>query len=205
MTHLAAADTPDHPLNWLQMAGVETLKSLFSATPLSVLNSAGLMSRRFPAHHLTRPGIALYGGEAVAGLPPLAPVVRLDARILQVRSVEAGATVGYGGAQTLRRDSRIAIVAAGYADGYHRFAGSSDARPGARARLSGRDCPLVGRVSMDLIAIDVTDCPPDAAARGGWMTLIGDGISVDDVARHAGTIGYEVLTSLSPRAVRQIV
>ena len=125
------------------------------------------------------------------------PVVTLEARVLQVREAKRGETVGYGAAETLKRPSRIAILGVGYADGYHRRAGSSDRRPGARAYVRGRDAPLVGRVSMDLIAVDVTDIP--GVARGDWVELFGANVPVDEVAGHAGTIGYELLTGLGRR------
>ena len=113
----------------------------------------------------------------------------------------AGETVGYGAAEALKRPSRIAILGCGYADGYHRRAGSSDRRPGASAHVNGRDAPLVGRVSMDLIAIDVTDVP--GVARGDWVELFGANVPIDEVAGNAGTIGYELLTGLGRRAVRR--
>ena len=120
-----------------------------------------------------------------------------EARILQIREVAAGETVGYGAAQTLRRPSRIAILSSGYADGYPRAAGSSDDSRGASVFLHGRAAPLTGRISMDLTAVDVTDIP--AAARGDWAELFGANIPVDEVARFAGTIGYELLTNLGAR------
>jgi alanine racemase len=130
------------------------------------------------------------------------PVVRLDLRIAQVRRASKGDTVGYGASYRLTRDSRIAICAAGYADGIFRAVGSSDRQKGAEAIVGGKRCPLVGRVSMDLIAIDVTDLPEASVKRGDFATLIGDDIGIDEFAGHAGTIGYEALTALGRRYAR---
>jgi alanine racemase len=203
MSHLAAADTPDHPLNRKQLSAFRAVRALLPHIPASLANSAGILLGPDYRFDLVRPGIALYGAAAAAGAHPLRPVVTAEARILQVREAKRGETVGYGATETLRQPTRIAIVAAGYADGYHRHAGSSDARPGARAFLHGRYAPLVGRVSMDLIAIDVTDIP--GAERGDWVELFGANIPIDEVAHHAGTIGYELLTGLGRRHDRRHV
>ena len=127
------------------------------------------------------------------------PVVGLQARIIQVRPVAKGETVGYGGVWTAKRAARIAIAAVGYADGYPRAAGSADDTAGGEAIVAGKRCPIAGRISMDLMAIDVTDLAEGEARRGEYATLIGGDIDVDDVARFSGTIGYEVLTRLGRR------
>ncbi|TCT08020.1 alanine racemase [Aquabacter spiritensis] len=199
MSHLACADTPDHPLTAIQRALFAAVAAAFPGVPASLANSAGCLGGRDLHFDLARPGIALYGGVAVAGQPPLQPVVRLEVPVIQLRRGVPGDSVGYGAAERLKRASRIAILSFGYADGFLRAAGSSDDRPGAQAILAGRRCPLVGRVSMDLTAVDVTDLPEDAVARGDMAVILGDGIGVDDLAAHAGTIGYEILTSLGPR------
>jgi alanine racemase len=130
------------------------------------------------------------------------PVVDLKARILQIRSIDKGDTVGYGGTWTARRPTKLAIVSAGYADGYFRAGGSNDGTRGAEVIVAGKRCPIAGRVSMDLIAVDVTDLEKNAARRGQMATLIGEGITVDELAHHFGTIGYEVLTSFGSRYAR---
>jgi alanine racemase len=130
------------------------------------------------------------------------PVVDLKARIVQLRTIEKGDTVGYGATWTARRPTRLAIVAAGYADGYFRAGGSNDGTRGAEVVVAGKRCPIAGRVSMDLMAVDVTDLEKSAVRRGHMVTLIGEGITVDELAHHFGTIGYEVLTSLGPRYAR---
>jgi alanine racemase len=193
-------------MNAKQIAAFRGVKALFPGIPASLANSAGVLAHPDARFDLVRPGIALYGGRAVTGAEnPMRPVVRLDLRIVQVRHAARGETVGYGAAQTLKHDSRIAVCAAGYADGIFRAAGSSDKRSGAEAVVAGRRCPLVGRVSMDLIAIDITEVPEAEVKRGDFATLIGEGISIDDLAAHAGTIGYEVLTGLSRRFARDYV
>lgn len=199
-SHFASADLPDHPQNAAQEAAFRTVRAAFPETPASFANSAALLTRPEAHYDLVRPGIALYGGTAAAGVPPLEPVVRLEARVMQVRTPGAGETVGYAAAETLTRPSRIAVATLGYADGYLRIAGGRDGRAGAPASVNGQRTRLVGRVSMDLIAVDVTDI---ACARGDYVELIGPEVPLDEVAARCETIGYELLTGLSRRAVRQ--
>ena len=201
VSHLACADTPDHPLNRRQLALFREVRAQFPHLPASLANSAGVFLG--PEYHfdLVRPGIALYGGVAVQGVTnPMRPVVTLEARVLAVREAEEGETVGYGASQTMKETTRLAILAIGYADGYHRLAGGADERPGAWVWIRGQRAPLVGRVSMDLIAVDVTRIP--GIVRGDWVELFGRHIPVDEVARHAGTVGYELLTGLGRRLER---
>ncbi len=205
MSHLACGEEADHPLTEHQLESFGNVAADFPGVPASLANSAGTLHGGDFAFDLCRPGIALYGGYPLGGENPLKPVVRFDARVIQVREVEEGETVGYGAEETARRPSRIAIVSAGYADGFMRAAGSSDDRRGADAIVGGKRCPLIGRVSMDLIAVDVTDLAPDATQRGDFVTLIGDGITIDEVGAKANTIGYEILTGLGSRFARTYV
>ncbi len=206
MSHFACADAPEHPLNARQMQRLDDIRRLFPGMPVSFANSAATLTIPDARFDVMRPGIALYGGRAVAdGANPMKPVVTLEARIIQVRDVNAGDTIGYGAIETVRRPSRIAILAAGYADGYHRRAGSTDERAGARVVIDGREAPLIGRVSMDLIAVDVTDLSAGIAKRGAWAELFGSTIPVDEVAGHADTIGYELLTGLGQRYQRTYI
>ena len=122
--------------------------------------------------------------------------IELSGRILQLRQVPEGETVGYGGAWTARRASRIAIASLGYADGLLRSAGGSDAKRGTSAVIAGKRCPVAGNISMDLVCIDVTELAGDEVRRGDFATFIGEQIPLDDVAESAGTIGYEILTRL---------
>jgi alanine racemase len=210
MSHLACADEPERPETERQRALFAELRALSPETPASLANSAGTLLGRTEAgdlgFDLRRPGVALYGSNPIAGrASPLRPVVRLEARVIQVREAPAGAAVGYGGAQRLRRPSRVAVLSLGYADGILRAGGSADGAPGAVAFLEGVSCPYVGRISMDLIAVDVTDASPDAARRGAWVEVLGDHVGVDDLAKACGTIGYEVLTGLGRRYERRYV
>ena len=175
-----------------------------------------------PAYHfdLVRPGYALYGGQASQSKSaPVKPAVTVAARILAVCDVLPGESVGYSATWRARRASRIATIAAGYADGIPRSA-SGPGEPtshggmaanggGAGRHVSGGHvmidrtlAPIVGRVSMDLITVDVTDVPAGSAKPGDFVKLIGNGISIEDAGFAANTIGYEILTRLGPRFQR---
>jgi alanine racemase len=200
MSHLACAETLNHPLNAKQVATFREIASLYSGVPASLSNSSGIYLGAQFQFDMVRPGAALYGVNPTPEADnPMQPVVELKARIVQTRNVERGEGVGYGGTWTARRPTRLAIVSAGYADGYFRAASSNDGTRGAEVIVAGKRCPIAGRVSMDLMAVDVTDLPNNAARRGHMVTLIGEGITVDELAHHFGTIGYEVLTSLGRR------
>jgi len=203
MSHLASAELLNNPLNARQLTTFREIASLFSGVPASLANSSGVFLGPQFQFELVRPGAAVYGINPTPEADnPMQPVVELKARIVQIRNLEKGETVGYGGTWTARRPTRIAIVSAGYADGYFRAASANDGTRGAEVIVAGRRCPIAGRVSMDLIAVDITDLPPIGARRGHMVTLLGEGITVDELAHHFGTIGYEVLTSLGPRYAR---
>ncbi|MGB3020583.1 MAG: alanine racemase C-terminal domain-containing protein, partial [Methyloceanibacter sp.] len=138
-------------------------------------------------------------------ITPFAPVVHLTGRILQVRDVAASESVGYGASRTLKRASRIAVLAVGYADGLFRALSADDNREGMSVFLGPHPAPILGRVSMDLITVDVTGIPAPLAARGAFVELIGQNIATHQLAAHAGTIDYEILTSLGPRASRRYI
>ena len=199
MSHFACSEE-DHPLNTIQIKRFAAVRAAFPGIAGSLANSSGIFLGPRAHHDLVRPGVALYGANPTPGRPnPMRPVVSLQGRIVQTRDVASGATVGYSATWTAKRATRLAIVSVGYADGFLRAASASDKRPGAEAIVAGQRCPLAGRVSMDLIALDVTDVAAERAKRGGLVTLLGEGIGVDDLADRAGTIGYEVLTSLGRR------
>ena len=203
MSHLACAEALNHPLNAKQLATFREIVSLFTGVPASLSNSSGIFLSPQFQFDLVRPGAALYGINPTPEADnPMQPVVDLKARIVRIRNVERGDSVGYGGTWTARRPTRLAIVSAGYADGYFRAAGSNDGTRGAEVVVAGKRCQIAGRVSMDLIAVDITDLEKNAVRRGHMATLIGEGITVDELAHHFGTIGYEVLTSLGPRYAR---
>jgi len=209
MSHLACGDAPDHPLNKQQRESFQRVAAVFDDIDSSLANSAGIFLGDDFLFDVTRPGIALYGGRASGtGENPVRPVVSLHARIAQVRQVPKGETVSYGATQTLARDSRIATVSVGYADGYPR-AGSGAGVPlreavtdGQSGFIDGRHVPLVGRITMDLTLFDVTDVDEESLAEG-WIELIGPNIPLDEAAQVAGTIGYELLTSLGKRYERR--
>jgi alanine racemase len=211
MSHLVSAEDPSDPVNARQLAAFAEIRAALPDLPASLANSSGLFLADRPTYDLTRPGYALYGGNPTPGRPnPMRPVVRLEARIVQVRDVRAGERVGYNGVWTAPSPRRLATLSVGYADGYPRAAGGGDdslAAGTARgaALVAGVLCPFVGRVSMDLIVLDVTEAPPAAATRGGTALLIGDGLDLDEVGRRAGTIGYEILTGLGRRYERRYV
>jgi alanine racemase len=200
MSHLACSETPEHPLNDRQIRLFREVRLLYRGIPSSLANSSGIFLGNAAHCDVVRPGVALYGVNPTPGRSnPMRAAIRLEARIVHVRTVAKGETVGYGASWTARHAARIAVVAVGYADGYLRAASASDHAPGADAIVAGKRCPIAGRISMDLLAIDVTALPDKAARRGDLVTLIGDEITVDDLASAAGTIGYEVLTSLGRR------
>ncbi|WP_142848699.1 alanine racemase [Telmatospirillum sp. J64-1] len=206
MSHLACADEAGNEMNARQLAefreGLARLQKLLGR-PLraSFANSSGIFLG--PDYHfdLGRPGVALYGVNPCPGSAnPMAPVVRLQGRIIQVRDVDSPQTVGYGATHRVTRRSRIATVAVGYADGYLRYLGNKGC-----ASIGGFRVPVVGRVSMDLITLDVTDIPSPLAHAGAFADLIGPDHDVDALATEAGTIGYEILTSLGNRYHRRYV
>lgn len=203
MSHLACAENPQHPLNARQLTNFREIAQQFTGVPASLANSSGCFLGPQFQFDLLRPGAALYGVNPTPEADnPMRPVVDLKTRIIQVREVERGDTVGYGATWTARRPTRLAIVSTGYADGYFRAAGSTDGTRSADVIVAGKRCPIAGRISMDLIAVDITDLPEKTVRRGHMVTLLGDGITVDELGHHFGTIGYEVLTSLGHRYTR---
>jgi alanine racemase len=203
MSHLACAEQLHSPANPRQLAAFREIAGAFTGVLASLANSSGIFLGPQFQFDLVRPGAALYGVNPTPEADnPMRPVVEPKARILHIRNVERGDTVGYGGTWTARRSTKLAIVSAGYADGYFRAASSNDGSRGAEVVIAGKRCPVAGRISMDLMAVDITDLPNNAARRGHMATLIGEGITVDELAHHYGTIGYEVLTSLGRRYAR---
>jgi len=197
MTHLACADEPDHPLNAAQLHRFAAACARLPPAPRSLANSSGLFLGTAFRSDLARPGCALYGINPMPRQPnPMEAVVRLEVPILQLRDIPEGATVGYGAAWTAPRPSRIATVAMGYADGWLRAQSGK-----GFGVLHGQRAPLVGRVSMDLTTYDVTGIP--GARVGETIEVLGPAQDADGVAALAGTIGYEVLTSLGARYARR--
>lgn len=197
MSHMACADQPNHEKNRVQLALFQSLLGHFPNIPASLANSAALMTSRDYHFQMVRPGVALYGGRAVNGRRnPMARVVTLEAPVLEVKEARTGETVGYGASYTLARDSRIAVLGIGYADGFFRALSATNTHPGGRVVLRGRILPVIGRISMDLATVDVTELGGDLPVPGEMAEIVGPNITVDDQADIAGTIGYELLTSL---------
>jgi alanine racemase len=200
LSHLACADIPDHPLNAKQLKLFRELRGLYSGIPASLANSSGIFLGDAAYFDLARPGAALYGINPTPGRAnPMTSVVELTGGIVQLRTVARDQTIGYGATWTARRNSRIAVVALGYANGLLRAGSAGDEHPGGAAIVAGKRCPIVGRISMDLLMVDITDLSDGAVRRGDFATLIGGELSIDEVAAAAGTIGYEVLTRLGMR------
>jgi alanine racemase len=198
MSHLACADTPEHPANAEQLARFCAARARLPRMAASLANSSGIFLSADYRFDLVRPGVAIYGLSPTPYAPnPMRQVVRLQGKILQVRDVDRGQAVGYGATHRVSRPSRIATLAIGYADGYLR---SLSNRGGGY--VGSLRAPLVGRISMDLITLDVTEVPVGRARPGDFVELIGAHRSVDELAADAGTIGYEILTRLGPRCRR---
>jgi alanine racemase len=195
ISHLACADDPAHPLNEIQRARFVSAQSRLGHMPASLAASSGIFLGREFHFDFVRPGAALYGvNPQPGGLNPMRQTAHLKGRILQVREVDRGESVGYGAAHVMDAPGRLATVAVGYADGWlralsHRGSG----------RLGGKRVPLVGRVSMDLVVFDVSAVDPLLVRPGGFVELLGDDYGVDAVAADAGTTGYEILTALGGR------
>lgn len=199
ISHLACANEPDHPLNARQLERFHEAAALFPQARRSLANSAGVFLGEAYAFDQVRPGISLYGGGPRDRPDPrIRAVVTLEAPILQTRNVPRGESIGYGATFTATDNTRVAILAAGYADGIPRAA-----HPRGAVWFDGQRRPMLGRVSMDLIAVDITDC--DAARPGAMMQIIGPDLPVDDAAAAAGTTAYELLTRIAPRAHRVIL
>ena len=193
MSHLACADEPAHPANALQKKNFDRLRAMLPAAPLSLANSSGVFLGADYHYDLARPGAALYGINPTPGhANPMREVIRLDAKVIQTRTLEGDIGVGYGHTYRTAGPLRAATISLGYADGWHR-------RAAAGAYFNGVRLPFIGRVSMDSIIIDISALPEDVLKAGDLVELIGSHQTVDDVAGHAGTIGYEVLTGLGHR------
>lgn len=198
MSHLACADDPASPMNALQRDRFRAALAGLPAAPASLSSSGGILLGRDYAFDLVRPGIALYGGNPQSGPPnPFAVVARLSGRILQLRRVDKGESVGYGATFRVQRPMSLATVALGYADGIMRALGNR-----GMGAIAGHKVPIVGRVSMDLVTLDVTDVPDDLRRAGAEVEFLGDTIKLDDVAAAAGTANYEILTRLGSRYPR---
>jgi alanine racemase len=203
MSHLACADTPEHPLNRAQQCEFSTAIKHFPNTPASLAASSGIFLGPDWRFDMVRPGVCLYGVKPNDLTPnPMSQVIRLQGKILQIHDVDTPRTVGYGATHCIGKPTRIATIAAGYADGFLRFLSNRGAVHVGEIAL-----PIIGRVSMDLITVDISNLdgalPPLRA--GDFVDLIGPHRDVDAIAADAGTIGYEILTSLGNRYRRRYI
>ncbi|MBS0283741.1 MAG: alanine racemase [Proteobacteria bacterium] len=200
MTHLACADEPDNPANAAQLARFGAARALFPGVPASIANSGGSFLPDGFHCDVARAGIALYGAPPSALAEGLRPVAALSARVIQIRAIGAGTGVGYGLDYVARERRRLATIGIGYADGWPRPLSGTGA-----ARHQGRRLPIVGRVSMDSMTVDISALADDALSEGDFVELLGTSQSLDDVAGDAGTISYEILTQLGRRHRRLYV
>ncbi|MBY3595619.1 alanine racemase [Rhizobium bangladeshense] len=199
MSHLASADDTEGQQNSDQLAVMSRIADEFPGFDISFANSGGVFLGK--AYHgvLARPGIALYGGAPGAGaINPMEPVVSLDVAVVQTRTVSSGTKVGYGGAHVAQRQMRLATIAAGYADGLPRCLSDRGA-----VYYEGTRLPIVGRVSMDSITVDMSALPEGALTLGSFVEVLGPHQTLEDIARDADTISYEILTGLGDRYHRQ--
>ena len=198
MSHLACSEDEPNEKNEAQRRAFEHARAQLPPMPCSFANSSGIFLGQAYHYDLARPGAALYGVNPQPERPnPMRGVVKLEGRIIQVRSIDAGTTVGYGASHRVTARTTIATVGVGYADGFMRSLGNR-----ASGFLAGVRVPLVGRISMDLITFDISAVPEHAARPGAMIELIGAEHDVDALAAEAGTIGYEILTSLGRRYTR---
>ena len=201
MSHLACADEPENAANGAQLAAMRKTAQMFPDVPVCFANSGGAFLGADFHNALMRPGIALYGGAPSALRPnPMKPVVRLDVAVVQTRTVPADTLVGYGGTHRTASETRLATVAAGYADGLPRSLSNRGA-----AYFNGVRLPIAGRVSMDSISIDITALPEGTLTHGSLVQLIGPDQTLEDIAEEAGTIAYEILTGLGQRYRRTYI
>jgi alanine racemase len=197
ISHLACAYQPNHPFNATQRERFDQGRRLFPHLPASLAGSGGIFQGRAYLYDFVRPGRILYGSTFTADPsfhPHVRPVVSLKARILQIQDVPQGHSIGYDQTCYTHRPTRLAVVAMGYADGYFRALSNR-----ASGLLHGFCVPVVGRVSMDLLTVDVTDLPEALCRPGDWVTFLNDQLTVDALAEAAGTISWEVLTRLGER------
>ena len=200
MSHLACADDAGHPMNRRQAEAFQAVRTQLPGVPGSLANSSGIFLGEGFTHDLVRPGIALYGGNPTQKVAnPMHAVAILEGSVMQLRDIGPGDSVGYGATWEAQRPGRIAILGAGYKDGVPRALSSRAQEGPAQVFISGRRCPVIGRVSMDMMAIDVTGLPPGTVARGTRAEILGRNIAIDEAASWAGTISYELLTRLGSR------
>lgn len=214
MTHFACADEPKDPMNAEQIARIARVKAAFGDIETSISNSGGTITAGEVSldQDWARPGIALYGGAGRNAPPnPMSVVATVECQVSTVKIAKAGQTVSYGATHKFAKDTRFAVVNAGYADGFHRALSGSGVgmretnRPGAEGFIAGHCVPLIGRVTMDQMMFDISELPEDAVKAGDFIEMYGPNISITDAAWRAGTIDYELLTSIGQRMQRRYI
>ncbi len=201
MSHLACADDPADRMNVVQLDRFRTALAMLPPAPASLASSGGILLGKDYTFDMVRPGLGLYGGRPQSQRPnPFKTVAQLCGRILQIRRVDVGESAGYGATFRTGRPSTLATVALGYADGLMRALSNR-----GHGAIGGQRAPIAGRVSMDLITLDVTDIPPRAVELGAEVEFLGDTIALDELAAASGTAPYEILTSFKPRVRRHYV
>ncbi len=198
VSHLACADDPEAKMNRVQLDRFKTALAMLPPAPASLASSGGVLLGKDYAFDTVRPGIGVYGGN-VQNAPqnPFQVAAVLSGRVLQLRRIDRGDSVGYGATYRAKRPTVIATVALGYADGLMRAIGNRGV-----AAIAGARAPVVGRVSMDLVTLDASEVPAEALSTDAVAEFFGDTIALDDVARAADTAAYEILTAIAPRVPR---
>ncbi|MFQ5609450.1 MAG: alanine racemase [Woeseiaceae bacterium] len=198
ITHLGCSDEPDHPQNLRQLERFDDIRTLLPEHKTSIASSPGMFLSSEYHGDLARPGVCLYGARPELGRDnPMQEVARIQGRIVQIREIETDDFVGYGATEAVPGGTRLATIAYGYADGYPRSLSSTGS-----VKIGDFVAKVTGRVSMDVTVVDITAAPPDSINVGDWATLVGDGLELDDVAKAADTISYEILTRIGPRVAR---
>ncbi len=207
MSHFVESEIKHSAVTQKQVERFAEIRPLFDKIPASLCNSSGIFQCADSHYDLVRSGYALYGGHPLWSTTdnPMQPVIRLEAPIVQTRWIKTGESVGYGGFWHAKKPSRLAILSIGYADGYPRGAQGTDEMAGGRVLIGGSLCPIIGRISMDLVIVDASDAPEHAVKRGAMAVIIGNELGIDAVGDNASTIGYDILVSLGRRYARRII
>ncbi|MBU2711920.1 alanine racemase [Zooshikella harenae] len=201
-SHFACADEPDHPMNKKQLDRCAQIIKTLGNPPASLANSPAILTMPDSHYQWLRPGIMLYGSSPFAHSQPqasvLKPVMTLTAEVIAIKSLAEGETIGYGASYQVGKSLPMGVVSIGYGDGYPRYIAE-----GAPVVINGIRCPIIGRVSMDMITVDLTNCPQ--ANIGDTVELWGNQLSVNEIAAYANTISYELLTKITQRVPRHYI
>lgn len=204
MSHLASAEEKLSLMPENQLEQLLEICKLFKKQYRSIANSAGIIRNSRFHLEMVRPGIGLYGGyENIQNILEIKPVIKLYAPIIQIKNIQKNSTIGYGATYIAEKDMRIALISIGYADGIPRSLSSTSTLSGGQFFYNGIPTPILGRVSMDIIAIDISEIPRNKMQRGKFIEIIGSNQNIDKLSENADTISYEILTRLNTR-IRKI-